>query len=624
MILKFQQGGASLAPLVSYQPVTVTGGATAKTGVASTAPKKSNSDADLTDKDLLKMLEKLDGLPNDMAILTKSLQNFYIDQKYGSGVNTSNIESRYIQILNDMKVANFNKKEYDNAFEIVSKNGGINEYAINERGQIYCINSETKDFKLMNIEELKSSKEYIPLTNSELLYYRAQSPDMANKNNILKIVKNGVSMEMVTKTITDIISKLGTTQETNQGYGKVKAGQIVSGINDFMQAVKQASAEKHNGTIHDLYKYKYLTKDQTEQANQAMVYIYASLPENMKSLLKIKSGKFSDKGATELIQTLVAAQIDTTKDFTLELEGGPTAKSNSKSNGTSKDDTDLKTSLPLNIQKGIGGVDSFIDVDRGDGIHMSVKGTQYNLINTPDGKSIMDTSLATMLNESGLQGIVKDLRNIQFGDQKLSPEALSQITYNNTGVTRANLPIKPDGSVNLELLESYEQAERELDMLRDKSPEKIKEIYDKYGILELLNSDGSYNQRKFAPFMVTEGYTTDALSGLKNSNFVKEYKGDEDSAIALIQKSLAIGESKDIQMPDVDAFEWYNPADWFGWTDTIYKGVIYIPIDNNVNAAVYGANQSLDYNEAMQQEEKYQNFEKNSNQRSTDSSVLNI
>ena len=161
-------------------------------------------------------------------------------------------------------------------------------------------------------------------------------------------------------------------------------------------------------------------------------------------------------------------------------------------------------------------------------------------------------------------------------------------------------------------------------MLRDKSPEKIKEIYDKYGILELLNSDGSYNQRKFAPFMVTEGYTTDALSGFKNSNFVKEYKGDEDSAIALIQKSLAIGEGKDIQMPDVDTFEWYNPADWFGWTDTIYKGVIYIPIDNNVNAAVYGANQSLDNNEAMQQEEKYQNFEKNSNQRSTDSSVLNI
>ena len=124
--------------------------------------------------------------------------------------------------------------------------------------------------------------------------------------------------------------------------------------------------------------------------------------------------------------------------------------------------------------------------------------------------------------------------------------------------------------------------------------------------------------------MVTEGYTTDALSGLKNSDFVKEYRGDEDAAVALIQRSLAIGKGKDAQVPDIDTFGWYNPADWFGWTDTIYKGVIYIPIDNNVNAAVYGANQSLDYNEAMQQEEKYQNFEKNSNQRSTDSSVLNI
>ena len=32
-----------------------------------------------------------------------------------------------------------------------------------------------------------------------------------------------------------------------------------------------------------------------------------------------------------------------------------------------------------------------------------------------------------------------------------------------------------------------------------------------------------------APFMVTEGYTTDALSGLKPSDFVVEYRGDEDA-----------------------------------------------------------------------------------------------
>ena len=152
----------------------------------------------------------------------------------------------------------------------------------------------------------------------------------------------------------------------------------------------------------------------------------------------------------------------------------------------------------------------------------------------------------------------------------------------------------------------------------------MKAIYEQYGITSLLNADGTYNQSKFAPFMVTEGYTTDALSGVKESDFVVEYQGNTDAAVALMQKSLAVGTGKNITTPDVDTFSWYNPADWFGWTDKVFKGVLYIPITNNVNTAVFGANQSLDYDEALAQEEKYQNFERMSNQRSTDASLLNI
>lgn len=618
MIFKFQQGGSAIPPYAVYQPV-VTPEPTRTSSAAASKQASAKKGNDLTDKDLLELLTKLDGLPSDMAVLTNTLQNFYIDQQNGV-IDSTNIASRYIKTIQQLKVANFNKKEYEAAYDKVSSNGGINEVAINERGYLYCTNG--KDFKLLTVDQLKDSEgEYKALTNSELLQYRAHYPEFANKNQMLAIVKNGIGIESINKLINDSINNLGSASDSQEGYGMTKSGDLIKGLQDFQQAV-QRSGGKFDGTINDLYKYKYLTKTQAEQAKKAIQYIYQTMPVNAKTLLKVKSDG-SDNGALKLIETLVSSKIDTQSQFDIDLEGGPTADKAGK-NKTGKDDTDLKTSLPLNVQKGIGGVDSFVDVDRGDGIHMSVRGTQYNLINTPSGESIMDTSLATMLNESGLQGIVKDLRNIQFGDQKLSPEALSQITYNNTGVTRANLPIKSDGSVNLELLEAYEQAEKELDVLRDKSPDKVKEVYDKYGISELLNSDGSYNQRKFAPFMVTEGYTTDALSGLKDSDFVKEYRGNEDAAVALIQRSLAIGKGKDVQMPDVDTFGWYNPADWFGWTDTIYKGVIYIPIDNNVNAAVYGANQSLDYNEAMQQEEKYQNFEKNSNQRSTDSSVLNI
>jgi hypothetical protein len=62
----------------------------------------------------------------------------------------------------------------------------------------------------------------------------------------------------------------------------------------------------------------------------------------------------------------------------------------------------------------------------------------------------------SFLSLSGLQGIVSDMRNIQFGDQVVSPEALQYITYNNTGVTRVNLPVKAGNRVNLDLLQKYE------------------------------------------------------------------------------------------------------------------------------------------------------------------------
>jgi hypothetical protein len=113
-----------------------TAGMAAADAVDATKSSKSSSGegSDLTDKDLLKMMEKLEGLPNDMQALTKVLSDFYIDQQYSPFPNTANIASRYLQALQMMRTANFNRKQYDDAYEIVSKNGGINELAINEKG----------------------------------------------------------------------------------------------------------------------------------------------------------------------------------------------------------------------------------------------------------------------------------------------------------------------------------------------------------------------------------------------------------------------------------------------------------------------------------------------------------
>lgn len=607
MILKFQQGGsASLPPLVSYDPVIMN-----DTSAKATAAAEKNSSADLTDKDLMKMLEKLDGLPSDMQTLTTMLQNFYIDEKYGNSINTSSISSRYLSALNQMKVANFNKKEYDNAFSKVSTNGGLNEYAISDRGQLVCANSEG-DFKLLTIDQLKDNDGYSPLTNSELLQMRAYNPKLAYNTNILKLVENGVGMKTINELINQLLSSLGSNENSNTGYAKTKQGELIKGLEDFMEAQKQSTGT-YNATTEDLYKAKLLTKDQAIQAEAAFDYIFSTLPVNAKTLLQIKSDG-TEKGARQLIGKLISSKVSATKQFDVDLEGGKTAKQNAKDNGKITDNTDLKTSLELNVMKGIGGYDQPMMIDPGNGIQMSVVGTYYQQIKTPAGKPIVDTSLKTMLADSGLQSIIKDVHNITFGDQKVSMDQLGNITYNNTGLIRADLPINEDGSVRLDILQKFEQAQEELRGVDDLNQRKA--ILDKYDLSDLYNDDGSMNRDKFGAFMVTEGYTTEK-NGIKDSSFVKKLKDPSDQEIDLIKRSLTTGTGKNTKVPSIDTFDWYNPFDWFGVED-IYKAAIYIPISNNVNSAVYGANQKLDYDEAVQQETKYRNFNKKANNTSAD------
>jgi hypothetical protein len=73
MILKLAGGGRALPSLVSYEPVLVTGDRAAGSRASSAEASSKN---DLTTKDTLKLLEHLDGLPNEMAAIQKALRTF--------------------------------------------------------------------------------------------------------------------------------------------------------------------------------------------------------------------------------------------------------------------------------------------------------------------------------------------------------------------------------------------------------------------------------------------------------------------------------------------------------------------------------------------------------------------
>lgn len=620
MIFKFDQGGAT-PPYVAYQPVIVSDKRTSAIPEEAVAAKVA-SDADkgkLTSKDLYTMLkEKLKGLPSDVDVAMWKLQSveeslnldFFHDF-------TSNVENRYLNALQTMNQLSFSREQYDKALDNVKSNGGLNEAAIDQYGQVYMTNG--KDYKLMSPEKAKQSG-WKQMTNQDLLYLRANDPSLSGKDEILNVVNNGIGISQVTKMIQDSIGNLGTNSNSETAYATTQQGQLIQGLNDFIKAAQETG--QYDASIEDLYKAQIINKTQAQQAQQAIAYIYKTLPQNAKSLLKTRTEGGTDKEALNLISTLVLSKTSEDRSFTVDLEGGPTKKSMSKdANAGSKDDTELKTSLPLQVMQDMGGADiAPVTIDKGDGVQMSVYGSFFSAINDKKGEPIVNTSLQNMLAQSGLQDIVKNVRSITFGDQKLTPEQLSKITYNNTGIIRADLPVNEDGTVKLSVLDDFNSAMNEIKGLGNASREQVEAIKAKYHLDQYLKDDGTPDPKHTAPFMLTEGYTTEK-NGIEDTAYVKHIKNPTDDQIQLIKDSLTVGTGKDAKVPDIDTFDWYNPFDYFG-TENIYKATVYIPISNNVGAAIRGGNQNLDYNEALKYEMKYRNFQRMNNAKTTSADVL--
>lgn len=620
MIFKFDQGGAT-PPFVAYQPVIVSDKRTTATqeeALAAKATKESES-GKLSSKDLYTMLkEKLKGLPNDVNIAMNQLQQLeQLTSMDFDGSFTQNIESKYLSTLQTMNQLSFSREQYDKALDNVKSNGGLNEAAIDQYGQVYMTNG--KDYKLMSPEKAKQSG-WKQMTNQDLLYLRANDPSLSGKDEILNVVNNGIGISQVTKMIQDSIGNLGTNSNSETAYATTQQGQLIQGLNDFIKAAQETG--QYDASIEDLYKAQIINKTQAQQAQQAIAYIYKTLPQNAKSLLKTRTEGGTDKEALNLISTLVLSKTSEDRSFTVDLEGGPTKKSMSKdANAGSKDDTELKTSLPLQVMQDMGEADiAPVTIDKGDGVQMSVYGSFFSVINDKKGEPIVNTSLQNMLAQSGLQDIVKNVRSITFGDQKLTPEQLSKITYNNTGIVRADLPVNEDGTVKLSVLDDFNSAMNEIKGLGNASREQVEAIKAKYHLDQYLKDDGTPDPKHTAPFMLTEGYTTEK-NGIEDTAYVKHIKNPTDDQIQLIKDSLTVGTGKDAKVPDIDTFDWYNPFDYFG-TENIYKATVYIPISNNVGAAIRGGNQNLDYNEALKYEMKYRNFQRMNNAKTTSADVL--
>ena len=595
-IKKLQTGG--MPQLYStFTPVTVTNpyagvdpmlawiqqaaGATAGGGTKSSS--SSGSDGMPTMKDTLALLKDMKGLDTDVSAAIASLQkSAYTASVFGSS------EDLVMSYYNNLNLANKvaeSKKAYDEAYDIVKTNGGIQEAAVTPDGHVIVKDKENNIQAISPEEYLKNKDKYKIQTNGNLLYTRKHDKNMAFNDSVLEIVQNGTSMTQIQKLVGDITSKLGTSSQSLSGYTAKQAQKIAGGI----QALQEATKENIQSLpVDGIYKITLKSDSQNEQASYAISAIYNSLSEGQKALLKLHSnGK--DSGALEIIKQMVMTNVSSSEEFTPEYQkemsesAGLAGGGSGDGTGGGKD----KSGVAGNWFLGYGNRSEYIIQDES---NQGIRTSGNDLPITDGGKSIGITTLDKVASSD--YGGLLDFEQATMGNGvRLDRLGFSKVAVDGTKIVGVELPVDPrdPNKPNFALLKKKSEADAALrskgipnpdaENLSMEDKRKVNQVYKQKGLPEKFDQNGNPRTGAYRRFgMITATATKEAfledndlnISGMKTV----ESKNERDN-----YQSIRRGSDEKYSINNG-----WGPWDWF--SDDLYRGTIFIPVRNNYFNAI--------------------------------------
>lgn len=579
MKISFKQQGGAMPPYLSYQPFTPTAGMVGGSGQQQTTQTSSSSkkddDNNLKDKDLMTMLKDIDGLPNDMAIVVSNIQSMYELQKYAPYTG-QNMVSMYLSALLKSKQATFNKSLYTDAYNLVKENKGLSEIAITTNGTVIVQDSKTGEMKNVTLKDYqKNVKRYIPVTNAALLNNRAHSSSQAFNNNVFPIVSNGIGMEKVSDLLKANLMSLAT-DKTEQAFSAYKMnGTVMEGL-DMLKKVAQGTP------IDGLYEGKVISESNSRQIKAALNYLMGILPDNAKVLLKVKAAQMGlgANGDQELVLQMLQAQNKTDYQVQFQYKGSYDVSGKDKNVSGSSNDVELGTAAQFLM--GLGPKEQFMIVDE------TNEGLPVYSNMMPITKNNTNTGQITLgeLTSSDMAGLL-DLTNISMGGLMISPTGLNNamidgqahnidMVYDKEAASKGI--IKPD----FKALKRKSQADKEIKAknIAANNYSAINEIYKKYQLPWIYDSQGNLNTTDYAKFAVFNGFaSTKAFAesqqaGIDFDDYLKEL-GDTET-----ENAVRAFTHKD------DKFK-FNKGSWLSSGDSMYRGTVFIPIrEDSINTVM--------------------------------------
>ena len=293
-------------------------------------------------------LVKEKGLDSDVA---KFLDAVDLKLQMGLDPNGDNLTQRdIVQLARMASSVTTNYARYDTAVKNLTDQNAESDIAIDDRGRMYCYNTENKEIKAVAPETFVEGKDtYIALTNAELLNYRRSSQSLAFDTKILDDINNAVGIDTITKYLQDTISKFKTS--TIEGYSEKQQNKIQSGL----QALISGDVDKK--TLYDtvggpdgVYKIKNTNTIAQQDIAIAVDYLEKTLPTKMKRKLEA-TALFEGYSPKALLVEMLTA--NTENSFTANWEGKIDKDGKlSKTTSTEKEGSMIQDSLANMFAKG--------------------------------------------------------------------------------------------------------------------------------------------------------------------------------------------------------------------------------------------------------------------------------
>lgn len=584
---KYQAGGG--LPFVNYSPVFATS-ETGATTTSDTSTKKSSGDDEdegLITKEIQKLMDALDPLPADMMELAGKLQKFEILKNMSDSgeVPAAAITSEYFKLLSQIKIAKFNREEYTKALDQLKGNGGLNELAVTSDGNL--IGSDGKgNYEYFTPEQVNAGahtkKGYALVTNSNLLYLRANDPEGAFRHDLINVAQGGVGMEVITKMINDAIQNLGTTTKEESGFVQIGNGKEIKAGLEFLQKAVQAVGDPsavQTMSVADYYQAGYLTESQAESAMLAIDYLMNTLPANAQALLQVKGG--SPEGAKQLLQSIVYSKTSVKTQFKATPKKMTNTGSGSGSgSGSGVDELKL---TPVQMMQ-LGYTDQvMVTLQKGTKYAVQVN-AQVLPINDVNKEGLGVTTLDKVA--SSTFGGALDMNNVTMGGQLIDPHAMQNVQIDATNLYVMNLPIdksSPDGTIKPDLawLQKIEAIDK---TIRDKNITdiaQINQLYVEAGLPVLMDDSGNLNTRDYCKFGVLNGKALNAAFKDRDALDDTVVEMEDEDQIKNVLSIINKGRSEKDRV-DFDSKSWLD-WDWAFWSDydSVYEGTVYIPVRTN-------------------------------------------